>query len=236
MLHNQCHFLTYCKKRNCFLPHSSRTLYNFITIDEWLWFGLVFMAQVKKCVSCLSTCIFPDKTTYPIDETMLHNGPPHISNFGYSYAKRMIDVQNRWVMGWERKFSAALVWIDLQHSLELIVGTFDWIDDFPLASSHVLYKTIVKMSAPSAAFFKVTFLPDRKSLVVTNKNGALIHEKFGEVMLGRRTYFLSTSYNLVFLKIWRNISSKLFNQLPRLRGRWVPGIPRSFHCGQPAPR
>jgi len=50
---------------------------------------------VEKVVSCLSTCIFPDKTTYPIDETMVHNGPPHPSNFGYSYAKRMIDVQNR---------------------------------------------------------------------------------------------------------------------------------------------
>ncbi|KAH9635100.1 hypothetical protein HF086_000821 [Spodoptera exigua] len=50
--------------------------------------------NVKKVVSCLSTCIFPDKTTYPIDETMVHNGPPHTSNFGYSYAKRMIDVLN----------------------------------------------------------------------------------------------------------------------------------------------
>jgi GDP-L-fucose synthase len=50
---------------------------------------------VKKVVSCLSTCIFPDKTTYPIDETMVHDGPPHPSNFGYSYAKRMIDVQNQ---------------------------------------------------------------------------------------------------------------------------------------------
>uniref|UniRef100_A0A665TEC4 GDP-L-fucose synthase n=1 Tax=Echeneis naucrates TaxID=173247 RepID=A0A665TEC4_ECHNA len=48
-----------------------------------------------KVVSCLSTCIFPDKTTYPIDETMIHNGPPHESNFGYAYAKRMIDVHNR---------------------------------------------------------------------------------------------------------------------------------------------
>lgn len=26
---------------------------------------------VQKVVSCLSTCIFPDKTTYPIDETMV---------------------------------------------------------------------------------------------------------------------------------------------------------------------
>lgn len=49
---------------------------------------------VKKVVSCLSTCIFPDKTTYPINETMIHNGPPHESNFGYSYAKRLIDIQN----------------------------------------------------------------------------------------------------------------------------------------------
>lgn len=54
-----------------------------------------FEMGVKKVVSCLSTCIFPDKTTYPIDETMVHNGPPHSSNFGYAYAKRMIDVQNR---------------------------------------------------------------------------------------------------------------------------------------------
>ncbi|MCL4136300.1 UNVERIFIED_CONTAM: hypothetical protein GTU68_047867 [Idotea baltica] len=50
---------------------------------------------VKKLVSCLSTCIFPDKTPYPIDETMIHNGLPHTSNMGYSFAKRMLDVANR---------------------------------------------------------------------------------------------------------------------------------------------
>ena len=53
------------------------------------------LIQVQKVVSCLSTCIFPDKTTYPIDETMVHLGPPHTSNEGYAYAKRMIDVLNR---------------------------------------------------------------------------------------------------------------------------------------------
>jgi len=51
--------------------------------------------KVEKVVSCLSTCVFPDKTSYPIDETMVHNGPPHDSNFGYAYAKRMLDVQNK---------------------------------------------------------------------------------------------------------------------------------------------
>lgn len=30
-----------------------------------------YKTGVKKVVSCLSTCIFPDKTTYPIDETMV---------------------------------------------------------------------------------------------------------------------------------------------------------------------
>lgn len=54
-----------------------------------------FEYKVEKCMSCLSTCVFPDKTIYPIDETMVHNGPPHDSNFGYSYAKRLIDVQNK---------------------------------------------------------------------------------------------------------------------------------------------
>jgi GDP-L-fucose synthase len=50
---------------------------------------------VVKLVSCLSTCIFPDKTPYPITEDMIHAGPPHPSNEGYAYAKRMIDVLNR---------------------------------------------------------------------------------------------------------------------------------------------
>ena len=39
---------------------------------------------VKKLVACLSTCIFPDSTTYPINETMLHNGAPHHSNDAYA--------------------------------------------------------------------------------------------------------------------------------------------------------
>jgi hypothetical protein len=42
-----------------------------------------------------STCIFPDDTTYPLDETMLHKGEPHPSNEGYAFAKRVLDVTNR---------------------------------------------------------------------------------------------------------------------------------------------
>ena len=51
--------------------------------------------KVSKVVSCLSTCIFPDQTNYPINEDMLHQGPPHDSNDAYAYAKRMLEIQSK---------------------------------------------------------------------------------------------------------------------------------------------
>lgn len=51
--------------------------------------------KVSKVVSCLSTCIFPDKTSYPINEEMLHNGPPHKSNDAYAYAKRLLEIHSK---------------------------------------------------------------------------------------------------------------------------------------------
>jgi len=45
-----------------------------------------------KFVGCLSTCVFPDNVDYPITEESLFNGPPHNSNYGYSYAKRMLEI------------------------------------------------------------------------------------------------------------------------------------------------
>ena len=49
--------------------------------------------KVKKLVSFLSTCIFPDDVEYPLTESKIHLGAPHWSNYGYAYAKRMLDVQ-----------------------------------------------------------------------------------------------------------------------------------------------
>ena len=54
-----------------------------------------------KLVSVLSTCVYPDIRSagscvkYPLTEDQLHLGPPHKSNFGYAYAKRMLEVQSR---------------------------------------------------------------------------------------------------------------------------------------------
>ena len=51
--------------------------------------------EVEKVVSLLSTCVYPDEVRYPLTENQIHNGAPHSSNFGYAYAKRMLDVQSR---------------------------------------------------------------------------------------------------------------------------------------------
>lgn len=53
------------------------------------------LTGVKRLVSFLSTCVFPDSANYPLTPDQLHDGEPHPSNFGYAYAKRMLEVQSR---------------------------------------------------------------------------------------------------------------------------------------------
>jgi GDP-L-fucose synthase len=48
---------------------------------------------VKKLICFLSTCVFPDPCPLPLQPAYLHDGPPHPSNYGYAYAKRMLAVQ-----------------------------------------------------------------------------------------------------------------------------------------------
>ena len=51
------------------------------------------LVNVDKLLCFMSTCVFPDECEYPLKPKDLHNGPPHPSNFGYAYAKRMLQVQ-----------------------------------------------------------------------------------------------------------------------------------------------
>jgi len=52
------------------------------------------LCGTKKLISYMSTCVFPEVCPYPLNEKDIHNGPPHPSNFGYAYAKRMLEVQS----------------------------------------------------------------------------------------------------------------------------------------------
>lgn len=75
------------------MNHSGEYFRNNILINTNVLEG-ARLAGAKKLISFMSTCVFPDKCTYPLNEKDLHNGPPHPSNFGYAYAKRMLEVQS----------------------------------------------------------------------------------------------------------------------------------------------
>jgi GDP-L-fucose synthase len=91
--------------------------------------------HLEKLVSVMSTCIFPDNVEYPITENKLHLGPPHSSNEGYSYAKRMIDVLGR---AYNKEYATKYV--------SIIPGNlYGPYDNFNLTDAHVIPALIHKI-------------------------------------------------------------------------------------------
>ena len=88
-----------------------------------------------KVVSLLSTCVYPDIATYPLTEDQFHNGPPHVSNYGYAYAKRMIDVQSR---AYRDQYGCNFI-------TAIPNNLFGENDNYHLEDSHVLPAIIRKM-------------------------------------------------------------------------------------------
>ncbi|CAG9579543.1 unnamed protein product [Danaus chrysippus] len=120
LFHNMAHNLDFFRENMSINDNVLNVSYNY---------------KVKKVVSCLSTCIFPDKVTYPIDETVIHNGPPHPSNYGYSYAKRMVDILNR---GYHSQHGCMFTSV-------IPCNVFGPHDNFSLESSHVIPALIRRM-------------------------------------------------------------------------------------------
>ena len=89
---------------------------------------------VKKVVSMLSTCIYPDQCKYPLSETDIHNGPPHYSNYAYAHAKRMLDIQSK---AYREQYGCNYVTV-VPNNL------FGKYDNFDLENSHVLPALIRK--------------------------------------------------------------------------------------------
>ncbi|KAG8901392.1 hypothetical protein FRC00_007404, partial [Tulasnella sp. 408] len=84
--------------------------------------------KIEKVISCFSTCVFPDKVTYPLDENKVHSGPPHDSNCGYAHAKRMVDVYNH---AYTEEFG-------MNFTSAIPTNVFGPHDDFDLEDSHVI--------------------------------------------------------------------------------------------------
>jgi len=90
---------------------------------------------VKKVISMLSTCIYPDKATYPLTEDQIHNGPPHESNYAYAYAKRMLDIQSK---AYRDQFGDNFITVVPNN----LYGEDDYYD---LENSHVIPALVRKM-------------------------------------------------------------------------------------------
>ena len=90
--------------------------------------------NVKKVVSFLSTCIFPDKATYPLTPEQITAGPPHPSNYGYAYAKRMLHIQS---MAYREEYGMNVVSL-------VPCNIYGPHDNFNLTTSHVLPALIHK--------------------------------------------------------------------------------------------
>ena len=83
---------------------------------------------VKKVVSFMSTCVFPDDATYPLSSDQIHNGEPHSSNYAYGYAKRMLEVQSR---AYREQYGCNFVTV-------IPCNIYGTNDNFDLESSHVI--------------------------------------------------------------------------------------------------
>lgn len=92
------------------------------------------LSGAKKLISFMSTCVFPDKCSYPLTEKDLHNGPPHPSNFGYAYAKRMLEVQS----------SAYRKEWNCDYIVAIPTNVFGPNDNFSLIDGHVVPALIHK--------------------------------------------------------------------------------------------
>jgi GDP-L-fucose synthase len=95
------------------------------------------IGKAKKVVSLLSTCVYPDAlyVTYPLTENQLHMGPPHESNFGYAYAKRMVDVMSR---AYRQQYGCNFI-------TAIPNNLYGENDNFDLENSHVLPALIRKI-------------------------------------------------------------------------------------------
>ncbi len=91
--------------------------------------------KVEKIMSYMSTCVFPNDITYPITPEKLHDGAPHSSNFGYAYAKRMVEILSR---AYQKQYGI--------NSIVLVpTNIYGPNDNFDTENGHVLPSLINKM-------------------------------------------------------------------------------------------
>ena len=141
--------------------------------------------NVKRLACFLTTCIFPSVVKYPIRPEYLHDGPPHESNFGYAYAKRMSEVQIRTI---NEQYSK-------EYFCVIPTNIYGPGDNFSLQHGHVIPMLVHKMylSKKHNTDFEVwgTGKPLREFIFA--KDVAVLTERLLDEYKGTAPVILSTS-------------------------------------------
>ena len=89
--------------------------------------------NINHAIFCLSSCIFPENPSkFPMDETMIHESPPHYSNDGYAYSKRMLEVQCK---NYNKQYGRNYICV-------VPVNLYGEYDNFKLGDAHVVPEII----------------------------------------------------------------------------------------------
>lgn len=153
--------------------------------------------NVKKLVCFLSTCIFPDKVDYPIDETKIELGPPSETNYAYAYAKRMADVQ---IKSYNTQFSKKFFSV-------IPTNIYGKNDNYHLGNGHVIPMLIHKcyLAKKNNTPFEVwgTGTPLREFIYADDVSNIinLLLEKYDEttpvIITNSTEYSIKTIVNLI---------------------------------------
>jgi GDP-L-fucose synthase len=144
--------------------------------------------NVEKLINFSSTCIFPDKVDYPLTEDKIHLGPPHDTNYGYGYAKRMADIQ---IKAYNQQYGTKYFSI-------IPCNIYGPNDNYNIENSHVIPSLIHKAYLAKMNNTDISVWGSGKPLreFIYSKDVAKITEKLLHIYDDTKSIILSTSQEI----------------------------------------
>lgn len=144
--------------------------------------------SVDRLMVFSSTCVFPDKVEYPLTEDKIHLGPPHESNYGYGYAKRMAEVQTR---SYNQQYG-------LNYFCVIPCNMYGPNDNYNLETSHVIPSLIHKAYLAKVNNTDVSVWGSGKSLreFIFSKDVAKISKTLIKEYNGSKPIIVSTGHEI----------------------------------------
>lgn len=141
--------------------------------------------KIEKLLVFSSTCVFPADVEYPLTEKKIHLGPPHETNYGYAYAKRMADIQ---ILAYNNQYST-------KYFSVIPCNMYGPNDNYNLETSHVIPSLIHKAYLAKVNNTDISVWGSGKSLreFIFSKDVARITEKLVRTYDDIKPIILSTS-------------------------------------------